>query len=116
MTLEVARGHAACIQRQDLVVKAREAGSAFRYDFRLDAGVAIAGHGDLNFADVAFEFFLAFSVPAVAAARVDTGKLQGVLDKYGIANSYEVYPGTYTSRVADRFQNHVMKLFSQNLS
>jgi enterochelin esterase-like enzyme len=47
--------------------------------------------------------------------RVDTGKLHDVLDKYGIANSFEVYPGTHTSKVADRFQNHVMKFFSQNL-
>ena len=47
--------------------------------------------------------------------RVDTVKLHEVLDKYGIANSFEVYQGTHTSRVADRFQNHVMKFFSQNL-
>jgi enterochelin esterase-like enzyme len=47
--------------------------------------------------------------------RVDTGKLHDVLDKYGITNSFEVYPGTHTSRVADRFQNHVMPFFSQNL-
>ena len=47
--------------------------------------------------------------------RMDTGKLHDVLDKYGIVNSFEVYPGTHTSRVADRFQNHVMKFFSQNL-
>ena len=47
--------------------------------------------------------------------RVDTGKLHDVLDKYGVANSFEVYSGTHTSRVADRFQNHVMPFFSQNL-
>jgi enterochelin esterase-like enzyme len=47
--------------------------------------------------------------------RVDTGKLHDVLDKYGIANSFEVYPGTHTSAVADRFQNHVMPFFSKNL-
>jgi enterochelin esterase-like enzyme len=47
--------------------------------------------------------------------RVDAGKLHEVFDKYGIANSFEVYPGTHTSSVADRFQNHVMKFFSQNL-
>jgi len=47
--------------------------------------------------------------------RVDTGKLHDVLDKYGIANSFEVYPGTHTSKVADRFQNHVMPFFNQNL-
>lgn len=47
--------------------------------------------------------------------RTDTAKLHDVLDKYGIANSFEVYQGTHTSAVADRFQNHVMKFFSQNL-
>ena len=47
--------------------------------------------------------------------RTDTGKLHDVFGKYGIANSFEVYPGTHTSAVADRFQNHVMKFFSDNL-
>jgi len=47
--------------------------------------------------------------------RVDTEKLHDALDKYGIANSFEVYSGTHTSRVADRFQNHVMPFFSKNL-
>jgi enterochelin esterase-like enzyme len=47
--------------------------------------------------------------------RTDTGKLHDVLDQNGIANSFEVYPGTHTSRVADRFQNHVLPFFSQNL-
>ncbi len=47
--------------------------------------------------------------------RVDTAKLHDVLDKYGIANSFEIYSGTHTSRVADRFQNHVMKFFSETL-
>ena len=47
--------------------------------------------------------------------RIDTAKLHDVLDKYGIANSFEVYSGTHTSRVADRFQNHVIPFFSQNL-
>lgn len=47
--------------------------------------------------------------------RVDTAKLHDVLDKYGIANSFEVYEGTHTSKVADRFQNHVLPFFSQNL-
>lgn len=47
--------------------------------------------------------------------RVDTIKLHEVLDKYGIANSFELYEGTHTNRVADRFQNHVMKFFSKNL-
>ena len=47
--------------------------------------------------------------------RVDAGKLHDALDKYGIANRFEVYPGTHTSKVADRFQNHVLKFFSENL-
>jgi S-formylglutathione hydrolase FrmB len=47
--------------------------------------------------------------------RVDTEKLHDRLDKYGIANTFEVYSGTHTSRVADRFQNHVMPFFSKNL-
>lgn len=47
--------------------------------------------------------------------RVDAGKLHDIFDKYGIANSFEVYSGTHTSAVADRFQNHVMPFFSKNL-
>jgi S-formylglutathione hydrolase FrmB len=47
--------------------------------------------------------------------RVDTGKLHDVLDKYGIANSFEVYQGTHTSAMAVRFQNYVLPFFSKNL-
>lgn len=47
--------------------------------------------------------------------RVDTGKLHDVLDKYGIANRFEVYAGTHTTKVADRFQNYVLPFFSRNL-
>jgi enterochelin esterase-like enzyme len=47
--------------------------------------------------------------------RVDTAKLHDVLDKYGIANSFEQYQGTHTSKVADRFQNHVLTFFSEHL-
>jgi enterochelin esterase-like enzyme len=47
--------------------------------------------------------------------REDTAKLHAVLDKYGIANSFEIYHGTHTSAVADRFQNHVLPFFSRNL-
>ena len=48
--------------------------------------------------------------------RADAGKLHDVLDRYGIANSFEVYPGTHTSDVAVRFQEHVMPFFSRTLS
>jgi enterochelin esterase-like enzyme len=47
--------------------------------------------------------------------RGDTRKLHEALDRYGIANSFEEYSGTHTSRVADRFQNHVLPFFSQQL-
>lgn len=47
--------------------------------------------------------------------RFDTQKLHEILDSYGIKNSFEMYHGTHTSAVADRFQNHVMPFFSQNL-
>jgi S-formylglutathione hydrolase FrmB len=47
--------------------------------------------------------------------RTDTGKLHDVLDRYGIANGFEIYHGTHTSAVSDRFQNHVMPFFSTNL-
>jgi S-formylglutathione hydrolase FrmB len=47
--------------------------------------------------------------------RTDTITLHEVLDSYGIANTFELYSGTHTSAVADRFQNHVMPFFSKNL-
>ena len=47
--------------------------------------------------------------------RFDTIKLHDVLDKYGIANSFEIYHGTHTSAVAVRFQDHVLPFFSKNL-
>ena len=47
--------------------------------------------------------------------RIDAGKLHEILDRYGVANTFEIYPGTHTSAVADRFQNHVMPFFSKNL-
>ncbi len=47
--------------------------------------------------------------------KTDTTKLHNILDAYGIANGFEIYSGTHTSAVADRFQNHVMPFFSKNL-
>ncbi|HVN05932.1 MAG TPA: alpha/beta fold hydrolase [Bryobacteraceae bacterium] len=44
-----------------------------------------------------------------------TTKLHEILDTYGIANSFEIYHGTHTSAVADRFQNHVLPFFSKRL-
>ena len=47
--------------------------------------------------------------------RFDAIKLHGILGNYSIPNSFEIYAGTHTSAVADRFQNHVMPFFGQNL-
>jgi hypothetical protein len=47
--------------------------------------------------------------------RAGAAKLHEVLDSYGIANTFEVYPGTHTSAVAVRFQNYVMPFFSKHL-
>jgi enterochelin esterase-like enzyme len=48
--------------------------------------------------------------------KIDTGKLHDVLTSYGIAHDFEVYPGTHTSNVAVRFQDHVLPFFSRSLS
>lgn len=47
--------------------------------------------------------------------RNDTSKLHDAMDRYGIANSFDLYQGTHTSAVAVRFQNFVMPFFSKNL-
>ena len=47
--------------------------------------------------------------------RIDTGKLHDVLDENDITHGFEIYSGTHTSAVADRFQNHVLPFFSKNL-
>jgi enterochelin esterase-like enzyme len=47
--------------------------------------------------------------------RFDATKLHEILNNYGVANSFEIYSGTHTSAVADRFQNHVLPFFSKNL-
>ena len=48
--------------------------------------------------------------------RVDAGKLHDVLDRYSIANIFDIYLGTHTSDAAVRFQEHVMPFFSRTLS
>lgn len=47
--------------------------------------------------------------------RFDAVKLHDIFEKYGLANTFEIYSGTHTSAVADRFQNHVLPFFSKNL-
>ncbi len=47
--------------------------------------------------------------------RARAQELHEVLDTYGIAHSFEIYPGNHTSAVAVRFQNFVLPFFSRNL-
>jgi enterochelin esterase-like enzyme len=47
--------------------------------------------------------------------RADTGKLHAWLDAYRIEHGFEIYPGTHTSKMGDRFQNHVLPFFSRSL-
>jgi len=47
--------------------------------------------------------------------KIDAGKLHDILDSYGLANSFEIYPGTHVSNVAFRFQDHVIPFFSEHL-
>lgn len=48
--------------------------------------------------------------------RTDTETLHKVLETYGIANSFTLYDGDHTSRVAFRFQEQVVPFFSQHLA
>lgn len=45
----------------------------------------------------------------------ETTQLHKVLDSYGIDHAFQVYPGTHTSAVAIRFQDHVLPFFSESL-
>ena len=47
--------------------------------------------------------------------RGDTARLHEVLRQNGIANTFEEYSGTHTSRLGDRIQNHVLPFFSKHL-
>jgi enterochelin esterase-like enzyme len=47
--------------------------------------------------------------------RVDAAQLHGVLQRYGIASTFEEYRGTHTSAVAVRFQSFVMPFFGRHL-
>jgi enterochelin esterase-like enzyme len=42
-------------------------------------------------------------------------RMHAVLDSYGIANQFEVYEGTHTSRVASRFEDVVLPFFGRHL-
>lgn len=49
-------------------------------------------------------------------ARGDASLLHEFLDSYGIAHTFEIYPGTHTSNVAFRIQDEVIPFFSENLA
>jgi hypothetical protein len=46
----------------------------------------------------------------------ETRRLHLALDAQGIANTFEIYPGTHTSHVAFRIQENVLPFFGRNLS
>ena len=48
--------------------------------------------------------------------KTDAAKLHEVFDQYGLANSFEIYPGDHTSDVATRFQDYVLPFFGKNLA
>jgi enterochelin esterase-like enzyme len=48
--------------------------------------------------------------------RDDATRLHEAMDRYGLANSFEIYPGDHTSDVPTRFQDHVLPFFSRNLT
>jgi enterochelin esterase-like enzyme len=47
--------------------------------------------------------------------RDDAKQLAAMLESYSIPVHFQVYHGTHTSAVADRFQNHVLPFFSESL-
>jgi len=49
--------------------------------------------------------------PVIAEGKA----LKAALDLYSIPVAFEIYKGTHTSAVADRFQNHVIPFFGRNL-
>ncbi len=47
--------------------------------------------------------------------KTDAEALHVRMDDFGVKNSFELYSGTHTSAVADRFQNHVLPFFGKVL-
>jgi enterochelin esterase-like enzyme len=47
--------------------------------------------------------------------RADATRLHEALDRYAIDHTFQVYPGTHTSKVAERFQDEVMPFFSRSV-
>jgi S-formylglutathione hydrolase FrmB len=70
---------------------------------------------DQYIADLRTYRAIAMDVGDQDGLRTDAGKLRDVFDIYGLPNTFEIYAGTHTSKVADRFQNHVLPFFSRTL-
>ena len=58
---------------------------------------------------------IAMEVGDEDSLKAATLKFHQILDSYHVANSFELYPGTHTSNVAFRFQDHVIPFFSRSL-
>lgn len=48
--------------------------------------------------------------------KADAQRLHERLESYGIANSFDLFQGDHTNRVAFRFQDYVIPFFAKNLS
>jgi enterochelin esterase-like enzyme len=59
---------------------------------------------------------IALDVGDQDSLKTDTATLHEMMESYGIANSFEIYPGTHTSDVAVRFQDFVLPFFSKTLA
>ena len=67
MRLYLAHRHTSGIQRDDFVVKACPAGLVLGDELGLKAAVAVTGHRDRQFAEIALERLLALAVTGVAS-------------------------------------------------
>jgi hypothetical protein len=73
VTLDIARGHTACVQRYDLVVEAREPRLMFGQDLRLKRADAIPRNFVLQFSKVPFDRLApgpVARIPAIVAGRI----------------------------------------------
>jgi S-formylglutathione hydrolase FrmB len=70
---------------------------------------------DQYIADLRTYRAIAMDVGDEDGLRGDASALHEVFDRYGLVHAFEIYPGTHMSKVADRFQNHVLPFFSRSL-
>src|SRR5437868_46341 len=67
MPLNIARGHATRVHRQNLLVEARETAFMLGNDLRLEGPVPVARHFELHRPEVSLHLFPAFAVAVVTA-------------------------------------------------